>query len=651
MLLNLLVLYTFIIALFKKIDNFAKREGHPHFATTTLSPNISTTPFDLDDPTAFTTEMDLASLSPDESVENAIVDTFRALIQGTAAVISETVPELTTMLSTNLTYCYQVAVNCSKPSSRFNRTMVTSLFFLNFTTTILPELWPHLNVTNDFTMSSSSASSAATMAYTDETFDWFDYNTTAEYDFNSSSSTTMTSTSIDFFNYSTTDAYDTTTIDGDSTTITDANLSDLDYDLETKTTKTVDEYEYEYDGESRRRRKKRNEEELVPIDYPDYNYDEDHADIEVDEDKEDKEEGDGVTGEGEDETMSTTIDYMNGNETFTTIIFDDYYTTTNESTDSTDNYNQTEFISSTIASFIDNFTTTEWPDEMNTTYVSELWTQYLTTLNSSLTDEYADEDDNEPEKCYVMRCEVIERIEDEDETTPSTPSTTVTSTMATTKATTQMPVIQSTIPKAPTCPPMFSSAISDLLPTTMSSGNGTKQDNLTALHLDQRKYCWETMFGQELVKLTVLDLVRPQHGLIQFSSGSSIWRIPFSALHNRFDTFHGLFSRLIRSVHEQMLVLGPGEEVPEIRWLQNRWKYFAFGEQSGSRLDGHVLFARIGHFESHQTGCSNVLSLVGCTHMQCATRSGFPVGFDLRQFIFHSKLTPKFESEQSVAIE
>lgn len=502
MLLNLLVLYTFIIALFKKIDNFAKREGHPHFATSTLSPNISTTAFDLDDPTTFTTEMDLASFSPNESVENAIVDTFGTLIQGTAAVISETVPELTTMLSTNLTYCYQLAVNCSKPSSQFNRTMVTTLFFLNFTTTILPELWPHLNVTNDFSMSSSS-SSAATMAYTDDTFDWFDYNTTADYDFNSSSSTTMTSTSFDFFNYSTTDAYDTTTIDGESTTITDANLSDLDYDLETTTAQAVDEYEYDYDGESRRRRKRRNE-ELVTIDYPDYNYDEDHEDNEGDVDKGEAED------EDEDGTVSTTIDYIDGNDTFTTIIFDDYYTTTNDSTDSTDSYNQTEFISSTIASFIDNITSTEWPDEMNTTYVSELWTEYLTTLNSSLSDEYVDEEQNEPEKCYVTHCEVIERIEEEDETTSSIPTTTVTSTMATTKATTQMPVIQPTIPKAPTCPPpMFSSAISDLLPTTMSSGNETKQDNLTALHLDSRKYCWETMFGQELVKLTVLDLVRP----------------------------------------------------------------------------------------------------------------------------------------------
>lgn len=475
MLLNLLVLYTFIIALFKKIDNFAKRESRPHFAATALSSNISTTPFELDNST-FTTDMDFVSFSPNESVENGIMDAIGTLIQGTAAVISEIVPELTTTLSTNVTFCYQVAVNCSK-SSQFNRTMVTSLFILNFTTTILPELWPHLNVTNDFSMSSSSSSSSSsTMAYTDETFDWMDYNTTTDSDYNSS--TTMTSNSLNFFNYSTTDAYDTTTISES----TDTKLSDRDYELESTTANAVDEYEYDYEEPSKRRRKKRSNDTIG--DYSDYTYDEDIDDsVEV--------------------TISTTFDDMNA--TFASIIFDDNTTT--------DDYNNhTEFISSTIASFIANVTSTDWPDEMNTTYASELWTEYVTTLNSSLTDDYyVDENENESDKmCYVTRCEVIEKDEEGDATTPTISSTTLTSTKATTKAITSIPNIVQPTPKAPTCPPPnLSSAIFDLLPTTVSSsGNETRHGNLTGLYIDQRKYCWETMFGQELVKLTVLDLVR-----------------------------------------------------------------------------------------------------------------------------------------------
>lgn len=498
MLLNLLVLYTFIIALFKKIDNFAKREDSPQsgaVAASILPLNISTTSFDPGDLT-FTTEMDFVSLPINDSMENAITDAFGSFVQGTAAIFSETVSDLTAMLSTNVTYCYQVAVNCSKPS-QFNRSMVTSLFFLNFTTTILPELWPHLNVTNDFSMSSSPSS---TMAYTNETLDWMDYNTTAtDYDYNSS--TKMTALSFDFFNGSTTTEYDSTTKD-DSTTITDTNLSDRDYDPET----ADDSYEDEYEESSRRRRKKRSNETLN--DY--HNYDEDNVD--------------NVENE-----VTTIID--DTNTTFTTITFDDY-TSTN---DSTDGYNQTEFISSTIASFVDNITSTEWPDEMNTTYVSDLWTEYLTTLNSSLTDDYdVDENDNESdEKCFVTRCEVIEKGAEESESAASVPITTIT-TKSTTKATTPMPIIQHPLPIAPTCPPLLlSTAISDLLPSTMSTGNRTRDDNLTGSHIDQRQYCWETMFGQELVKLTVLDLVSiryerflllSNYGRIFFSSSQSFRR-------------------------------------------------------------------------------------------------------------------------------
>lgn len=474
MLLNLLVLYTFIIALFKKIDNFAT---HPHYATTTLSPNMSTTPFDNSaDNFTFTTEMDFVSFSTNNSIENGIVDAIGTLIQGTAATIGETVPELMSMFSTNVTYCYQVAVNCSK-SSQFNRTMVTSLFFLNFTTTILPELLPHLNVTNDFSMSSSSSS---TVAYTDETFDWMEFNTTStDYDYYNGSSTTETGSTFDFFNYSTTDVSDMTAME-ENTTTADTNPSYSDYAMETTMPNAPDEYDYDYDGSNQRRRRKRSNDTLN--DYLDYNYDEDNGD----------------------KKLATTIDDMttSSNDTLTTITFDDY----TFSNATSDDYNHTEFISSTIASFVDNITSTEWPDEMNTTYVSELWTEYLTTLNSTFTDEF--ETDEPDEICYETRCDVIDKSDEDDGTTPPTPSTTLTSSQATTTTTTPMPTSQLPIPMVPTCPPLtISTAISDLLPTTVSTGNETRYGNLSGF-ADQRKYCWETMFGQELVKLTVLDLVR-----------------------------------------------------------------------------------------------------------------------------------------------
>lgn len=101
----------------------------------------------------------------------------------------------------------------------------------------------------------------------------------------------------------------------------------------------------------------------------------------------------------------------------------------------------------------------------------------------------------------------------------------------------------------------------------------------------------------------------------------------FLAFHNRFDTVHGFFPCIVCAVPEQVLVLGFGEEISKIRRFQNRRKYFAFGKQSRSRVDGHVLFARFGHFEFSEIGRADVLSLMGSFDMQRAARSGFSVYF------------------------
>lgn len=304
----------------------------------------------------------------------------------------------------------------------------------------------------------------------------------------------MTVSPFDFFNYSTTDASGTTALDERRTNIdTSTSHRDYgDYDMVTEKEDIGEEYDDYDDGALRRRRRRKKRSNDTVIDYFNY-YDED-------------DEGDKTTSG---ETVSTAADDEIDNTTFSSITFDDY-TTANDTIDA---FNQTDFISSTIASFVANITSTEWPDEMNTTYASELWTEYVTTLNSSWTDEYyVDENENETEKiCYTMRCEVIDRDEDdEDTTTPIailTTTTTLTSTKATTAATMPIRRIEPPKPSKPACPtPSVSSAIAALLPTTMSTGNDTRYSNATAYN-DQRKYCWETMFGQELVKLTVLDLV------------------------------------------------------------------------------------------------------------------------------------------------
>lgn len=474
MLLNLLVLYTFIIALFKKIDNFAKPENSTE-SLPTLFPNIATTPLVFSDLT-FMTGMDfLSTETDDDSIENGTMDAFGALIESTTAIISEIVPELTAMLYTNLPSCIQVAVNCSKPS-QFNRTMVTTLFMLNFTATILP----HLNVKNNF---STSMSSPSTTAYTNETFD---YNNT----FTDSYDNSSTTSAFDLFNYSTTDVYEKTTATDESAMNNNTDLSELNYDQET-TTAAVTDYEYEYEDDwssskRRRRRKKRSNQTLT--DNSDYNYDdenENEKNVDVD-------------------IYTTNDDFM---RTRTTMFFDEY-TTANGSTDGDSFMNQTEFLWTTIASFIDNITSTELPDEMSTTYVTDLWTEYLTTLNSSLTDAYEYYDD-EMKICYVTRCEFNKTGDEDTTTTPPTAfETTEKATRATTTTTTPISIVQRPVPPLMCPPPMFATAISDLLPTTtVGYGNDTRKDNLTTSN-SERKICWETMFGQELVKLTVLDLVR-----------------------------------------------------------------------------------------------------------------------------------------------
>lgn len=177
MLLNLLNLFSLIIALFKKIykmnerlDELRQCHGDQLLTTTNPSTFFSTSPTD----------------------SNGIVEAttiFSIIHAATSDLFPTIIPKLTTMATTtlnenvkNVSQCTRIfLVNCSKISNITTKSVLTTILALNFTSTILPEIRYQ-------STGGSTVSSYTDYDFTTDIFPSADFNfTTNMYDNRSSS--------------------------------------------------------------------------------------------------------------------------------------------------------------------------------------------------------------------------------------------------------------------------------------------------------------------------------------------------------------------------------------------------------------------------------------------------------------------------------
>lgn len=468
MALNLLNLYSLIFALFDKVGSMNKIMDEMR-----ISENVALAISALNgsDTTANTTDMTTL-----DATATTITDSAKFVVSSVANAVADLSPTgldsiwdsmmTTTALPPN---CRQVEVNCTKPSptAMFNKSMVTSLAFL--TTTILPEILTRLNVTSspstyDYFDSNSSSSNMTTM--NDTLYDWWDGNSSTPINFNS--------TAMGFENFTEGNDIETiwTTTEAVKPQYDEEDGEDYDYDVveiettkkpttvvtskTTTTTKAPDYDEYLDTYQDRRKRETSNVFDVIQSIAEDY----DDNDVSAE------------------------------NRTF-------YYG------------NFSDFVSS----FMENNNITVTIDDWNVTEVSEMWTTFVNdidestwtteeTMASSGGDDVLDGEDADEDKiCYEIVCDASDSTGD-DYTTSGMDRTTTTE-----------PVTTTMTPF--TCPTLPTLAVVAAIETANASKTRYIGQNLTAfinhMELSQqtnlRKLCWETMFGQELVKLTVMDLV------------------------------------------------------------------------------------------------------------------------------------------------
>lgn len=457
MALNLLNLYALIFALFDKITamnntlGFLKKEINAtmHKTFTVIDKTHNYPPMEMRDagptrPTLY--EMVTSTLGTAFS-ELTSTDTSFAFEYG-----SSTTDLLSTTLAFNNTQCHQIEVSCPQPNSINRTTLVTSFILLN-------------------------------LLSTSQTF-------TTELPLYDSSDISLnnSSTEIDFT---------TLAFDGENTTNVTLENSFED------TWKSTTAIPFNYTDQRNHSRQRRS-------DYNDYYYDSESSELLTNDDElstDSKDEDTAVTATEYTTEYSTTDDNF---PSTVSSIFSTMSTYLEEITSEMSFDNRTEYLDfaqTTLMAFL----TTEYPDssvENETCYdticedVSDLTTQYDWDTSSVTANSEFDMSNTEMRSPSESTTEITTNFQDN----PSTAIDEFT-TMDFTDYSTTLNSFEST-----TTPETFHSTES-----TMKSRkiiHETDQDLEKFIgHMNSsdqlvlRKLCWETMFGQELVKLTVMDLV------------------------------------------------------------------------------------------------------------------------------------------------
>lgn len=455
MLLNLLNIYSLIFALFDKISGMTDE-------LIQIRHNLTAEPVVLPifDPSTITTNLynplDFSNILPtdDPKYMEAIVKTVATL--SAAMFFNRTITQ-----TPNITVCTNITYQC--PTTIPNIDIVT-WHVLNVTTTLwsTQNLFDSMNETTTFTDYDFLTENSTFFGYESTTTSFYDYDnsTTPYYDYDTP----------------TTEISEENTTDTGDKRFNKKNQEDLDYQ----------EY-YEVYVNSKEKRDEKIEEE-VPQGEP---QDEDYGHENYDDEKLYKRE---IPVDFFDE-ISEMFSKLNENIELTSALPE----------------NISEIIESTVTTFFDDFSTENSTDFNYTQSILDMvenLTLYITELTSDIPTTTEFEMEVDDEICYREVCELVVQTTPEDypdyDLTSASPTEIFDEIYSETsekeisvKEITESATIPTTTfanyPRA-TVPPCR------IVPTNISHAD-------LATKLKLRRLCWETMFGQELVKLTVMDLV------------------------------------------------------------------------------------------------------------------------------------------------